>query len=111
MINKSLKSDLQYNKIIKSSLIILILLNLIDAFATLYWVSNGIALEANPIMETLLTIGPIPFLFIKLFLVFCGCWLFWIHRKHNLTKISIFILLFVYIFVIIKHVNILIEIL
>ena len=102
---------LQNDKIIKSLLIILILLNLVDAFTTIHWVSNGIAYEANPIMNYLLSSGQIPFLFVKVFLVFCGCWLLWVFRKRNFTKISILILLFVYVFIMIKHINILIKIL
>ena len=42
------------DSIFKRILVLLFFLNAVDAFATLYWVTNGIATEANPIMNGLI---------------------------------------------------------
>ena len=46
--------------------LLLFSLNAIDAFLTVYWVKTGIATEANHLMDSLLAIGVLPFLVIKL---------------------------------------------
>lgn len=46
--------------------IALFMLNLFDAFLTIYWVRNGYASEGNIIMAGLLDMGNTPFLAVKL---------------------------------------------
>jgi hypothetical protein len=45
---------------------LLFALNLIDAVLTIYWVRNGFATEGNHLMATLLDIGDLPFLAVKI---------------------------------------------
>lgn len=48
------------------SICLLFVLNLIDALITIMWVRNGWATEGNFLMATVLDIGELPFLAIKL---------------------------------------------
>ena len=41
-------------------------LNAIDALLTIFWVQSGIATETNHLMDSLLSIGVLPFLLFKL---------------------------------------------
>lgn len=41
-------------------------LNLLDALLTIAWIRNGIATEGNALMATLLEIGDVPFLAVKI---------------------------------------------
>ena len=51
---------------------LLIVLNLLDAIFTYVWVSMGMAKEANPFMDYLITLSPTFFLLYKVFIVnFC----------------------------------------
>ena len=44
---------------------LLFALNFLDAVLTLFWVRNGFATEGNQLMATLLDIGDLPFLAVK----------------------------------------------
>ena len=58
----------------------LIIMNLIDAVFTLGFVELGAATEANPIMEILLSSGPVLFVIGKMGLVSLGVVLLWRFR-------------------------------
>ena len=45
---------------------LLFVLNFLDAVFTIYWVRNGIATEGNLLMASLLDIGDMPFLTVKI---------------------------------------------
>ena len=45
---------------------LLFTLNFVDAVLTIFWVRNGYATEGNHLMSTLLDIGDMPFLMVKL---------------------------------------------
>jgi hypothetical protein len=45
--------------------ILLFALNIFDALLTIYWVRNGFATEGNQLMATLLDMGDMPFLAVK----------------------------------------------
>lgn len=48
------------------SIFLLFVLNIVDALVTIIWVRNGLATEGNYLMATVLDIGELPFLAIKL---------------------------------------------
>ena len=58
-------------------------LNLLDAVLTIVWVRNGIATESNEMMASLLDIGDLPFLAVKIFIgcVFTIVMLYWGDRR------------------------------
>jgi len=51
---------------LSKSIVLLFALNIIDALVTIMWVRNGWATEGNFLMATILDLGEIPFLAIKL---------------------------------------------
>ena len=76
---------------------------LIDLTATIYWISNDLGHEANPIMAFFLKISPLLFVIAKLGFSAVGIWILYFFRKRfkktvfkallglNLVYISIFV--------------------
>ena len=60
---------------------VLTVLILIDLTATLYWVLNDLAHEANPIMDFFLQYSPLLFVIAKLGLSGVGIWILYYFRK------------------------------
>jgi|TARA_A100001515_G_C4520687_1_gene193399 hypothetical protein len=60
---------------------------LVDLTATLFWVGNGLATEANPIMDFFLQISPILFVLAKLGLSGAGIWILYYFRKRFRRKV------------------------
>ena len=87
-------------------LILLIFLNYIDANATAYWFTEGIAYETNPIMQKLLNLSTTTFIYVKLIFVGCASVCLWFARKRKLTHILIIPIILIYIYVFILHCNI-----
>ena len=71
----------------KAALKFIVILNLLDACATIVWVESGLAYEANPLMKYLLDISPGLFLFFKLLLVNLGISLLWIYREKSFARL------------------------
>lgn len=72
---------------------------------TLFWVLSGRATEANPMMDTLLSWGPVPFVAGKLALVFLGTALLWRNRHRPLAVVGIFVLFGAYYALLLFHVR------
>jgi hypothetical protein len=98
------------SKTLTANLILLFFLNLVDAFATHYWVINGIAIEKNPLMGILFDFSPVVFLFLKIFIGSLCIW-FLIHRKKTtIIKFLIFPTLIVYLYVTVMHYHIALKV-
>lgn len=54
---------------------------LIDLSATIYWVTNDLGHEANPIMSFFLDSSPLLFIIVKLGLSAAGIWILYFFRK------------------------------
>ena len=80
-----------------------LLLNLVDALATLTWIELGTAAEANPLMATLLDAGPVPFVLGKVVLVSLGVALLWRTRHRSLSLVGVFVLFTAYYAVVVQH--------
>lgn len=78
------------------ALVAISILNCLDAFLTLFWIQNGLASEANPIMNEALMYGAFNFFIIKISLVSFGCLGLWRARERLFSKIAIFACLFFY---------------
>ncbi|TAL50289.1 hypothetical protein EPN81_03155 [Patescibacteria group bacterium] len=65
---------------------LVLILNVVDALATLYWVNLG-ATEANPAMAEALAWGHVPFLGTKIAMVTIGCIAIWRGRKCLLAHV------------------------
>ncbi len=81
----------------------ILVLNLLDAIFTLYWVYSGHAREANPLLRDLIDASPLAFVVIKLGLVGYGSSMLWRHRDRPLAVIAIFSLFVVYYALLLWH--------
>jgi hypothetical protein len=87
-------------------LVILTILNVIDALATAFWIDNKLASEANPVMQIWLDISPIFFITMKILLVvFCSA-LLWKLRDRRLTYFLLAPVIVIYSYILLKHANI-----
>lgn len=93
----------QHFRWLKGIVVTVILMNVIDASMTITWVEAGLATEANPMMEVLLSTHPVLFMMTKLALVFLGITLLWRHRERPMAVVAIFILFMVYYGVMLIH--------
>ena len=66
---------------------ILAVLILVDLTATLFWISNGLATEANPIMDWFLQYSPLLFVIAKLGLSGVGIYILYYFRQRFRRKV------------------------
>jgi Domain of unknown function (DUF5658) len=81
----------------------LLVLNLLDAIFTLFWINAGLASEANALMRDLVNHHPVIFVTVKLALVALGSYLLWARRESPSAIIAIFAMFFVYYLVLLHH--------
>tara|TARA_R110000796_G_scaffold215991_1_gene332045 strand:- start:1111 stop:1422 length:312 start_codon:yes stop_codon:yes gene_type:complete len=91
-------------KVIKLTYTLVIFI-LIDLTATIFWLANGLASEANPVMAYFLDISPLLFVIAKLGLSALGIWILYYFRKRFTSIIFQILLLLnlVYIVISIYH--------
>lgn len=82
---------------------LLIVLNLLDAVFTYVWVSLGMAKEANPFMDYLITLSPTLFLLYKIFIVNLCVLILYKAKNKMLCKILTFPLTALYLWVLSIH--------
>ncbi|MEZ5308265.1 MAG: DUF5658 family protein [Pyrinomonadaceae bacterium] len=75
---------------------LLFALNLIDAVLTIFWVRNGYATEGNHLMASLLDIGDLPFLFVKVLIGGLAALVLWNWRHLKLAKYGLTFALLIY---------------
>lgn len=84
---------------------VVLILNLVDAILTLFWVGAGFAREANPLLSELVTRHPVGFAVVKLGLVSLGSLLLWRLRHRPLAVIGIFCGFVVYYVLLLHHLS------
>lgn len=84
---------------------ILAVLILIDMTATLFWISNNLATEANPLMDFFLQFSPLLFVLAKLGLSGVGIYILYYFRKRFKNRVFriLLVLNIVYFTVFIYH--------
>jgi len=82
-----------------------VLLNLVDAIATLVAVHFGSAVEANPLMAHLVQQTPILFMMAKLSLVSFGVVLLWRLRERRLARFATVVAMAAYAAVLLIHIQ------
>jgi hypothetical protein len=87
--------------IVKGTLV----LNLLDALFTLFWVVNGLAEEANPLLDEIVHQHPLAFVTAKLGLVSLGSLLLWRYRHRPLAVVGIFVAFLAYYGLLLIHVD------
>lgn len=70
--------------------------NVIDASATLWVVSQGLAVEANPFLQEPLEAGPLTFIAVKSGLAGLGSYLMWRRRDHLIVVCGAYVCFVVY---------------
>ncbi len=88
-----------------ASLIVLLLMNLFDSIATALWITMGVAVELNPLMDYLLEIGPGVFMITKNFLVILCVFLLWRLRHSVLARPLVMVTFLAYFIVTIIHLH------
>ena len=81
----------------------IVVLNVLDAIITLYWVETRQATEANPLMERVMLAHPVLFVVVKVGMVALGTALLWRLRKRRTAVVGIFVAFLVYYFVLLYH--------
>ena len=76
-------------KSFRNGLILLMVFNVVDAFYTLMWIQTGLAVEANPLMNSALSMGPGIFVIIKMTMVALGLALLWRLRENKFARIAV----------------------
>jgi len=84
---------------------ILAVLILVDMTATLFWISNNLATEANPLMDFFLQFSPLLFVLAKLGLSGVGIYILYYFRKRFKNRVFriLLVLNIVYFTVFIYH--------
>jgi hypothetical protein len=83
----------------------IVVFNLLDAIFTLFLVTAGLAVEANPLMESALSQSPLMFMFAKLSLVSLGILFLWRMRRYRFAAYAILGSAVIYAAVIAYHVT------
>lgn len=84
---------------------VVLVLNLVDAVLTVFWVGAGLARESNPLLAELVAERPVLFTAAKLGLVGFGSLLLWRLRQRPLAVIGIFGVFLAYYAVLLHHVR------
>ncbi|CAN5480533.1 hypothetical protein BH10ACI2_BH10ACI2_08290 [soil metagenome] len=77
--------------------VLLFALNLLDALLTIFWVRNGVATEGNQLMASLLDIGNLPFLFVKITIGAVAAFVLFKWGNRPLAKYGLAVALAIYI--------------
>jgi len=82
---------------------LLFVLNLLDAFLTLYWVRNGFATEGNHLMASLLDVGDFPFLSVKILVGSVAAFVFFRWRHLRVSYYGTYFTLAIYAGLMVVH--------
>ena len=66
-------------------LFLVLLLNILDASATIWFIEQSMAVEANPLMKYFLDMGVLPFLLAKLIVVSISLRILWVYRNKKIA--------------------------
>ena len=81
----------------------IVVMNLIDAIFTLFWVRVGAAEEANAFLSELVEHHAVAFVMAKIALVSLGSFLLWRLRRHPFAVVGLFIVFLAYYYVLLYH--------
>lgn len=76
---------------------LLFFLNFLDAALTIFWVRNGFATEGNHLMATLLDMGDLPFLGVKIAIGAVTAFVLWRWKDYRIARYGLALSLVVYI--------------
>ncbi|MBI5184068.1 MAG: hypothetical protein HY999_06860 [Nitrospinae bacterium] len=99
----------QYSEKLFIGIMFIIGLSLVDAFFTIYLINRGVIVELNPIMDSVIAIGPQHFVIIKLTLTFLGVLLLIFCKQHPMITMILSGVVFLYILIALYHIFILLS--
>lgn len=76
--------------------LLLFALNLIDALLTIYWVRSGVAAEGNHLMASLLDLGDLPFLAVKVSIGATAALVLWNWGRVRIARLGLSLALVLY---------------
>lgn len=91
---------------LKLVIFFMFVLNVLDGIFTIFLVSTGNAIEANPLMAYLIGCHPVLFMFCKQLLVYLGSIILWRFRRNMLAVVSIFGMFLVYYVNLLHHLRV-----
>ena len=83
----------------------IIVLNILDAVFTLFWVNAGLAKEANVLMRYLVHNHPVLFVAVKFGLVLLGTYILWRNRFNRIAVLGMFIIFLIYYALLLHHLS------
>jgi len=83
----------------------IIILNILDAIFTLFWVNAGMAKEANVLLRHLVHYHPVLFIIAKTSLVLAGSYILWKFRFNRYAVIGMFVLFLIYYALLLHHLS------
>ena len=87
---RSFFSNAANNISVKSNLVLISLLNLIDGLIFLVWVNYGYIDEGNEVINNITSSGVVPFLTLKIAVVSLGCLMVYRFKKYLSIKLLTF---------------------
>jgi|TARA_R110000824_G_scaffold21150_4_gene79125 hypothetical protein len=72
----------------RAALLLVLILNILDAALTSFVISNAMAVEANPIMGAILEYGIVPFVVVKLGVISLSLRVLWVFKDRKLAQIG-----------------------
>ena len=72
----------------RAALLLVLILNILDATFTSFVVSNALAVEANPIMGAILEYGIAPFVVVKIGVILLSLAVLWKYKDRKMTQIG-----------------------
>ncbi len=82
---------------------LVLILNLLDAVLTIYWLTAGRAEEANPVMAWFLGYGEVPFVVAKIAVVSLASYGLWRWRRQPIAVVGVFVVFLAYYFLLLYH--------
>jgi hypothetical protein len=83
----------------------IIVLNILDAIFTLFWVNAGMAREANVLLRHLVHNHPVLFVIIKFTLVLAGTYVLWKYRYNKYAVLGMFGVFIIYYALLLHHLS------
>ena len=94
----------------KAALILVLILNVLDATLTSFVITNAMAVEMNPLMGALLDYGIAPFVIVKLGIIILSIAILWKYRYNKLARVGTNVCLLVYLLLVCYFGYVLLEV-
>ena len=94
---------MKYDNKILYLILTLVTFNALDGVSTVWWVTNNLAVELNPLMDFFLTRSPALFMAVKQLITGVACAFLWKYRDLKQARRSLYFCVVVYGLIILWH--------